>query len=159
MTLGFGEPTRQASFAQEIVGWELYQVQVDKYHVMFWFEGGCCLLNAAWRFAFISADGLTAYVYDIQAEGGRKAFDLDRVLQLKVARIDFPDAWEMHLIFSNGDCLVVFDQPHMRSVWALRWNAAPSIPKGEIATWSVNDDEPEDVGRVSYIQHRIPERP
>ena len=159
MTLGFGMAARRASLIDEIVGWELYQVHVDKYHVMFWFEGGCCLLNAAWRFAFISADGLTAYAYDIQADGGHKAFDVDRILRLRVTSIDFPDDWEMHLTFSNGDKLIIFDQPHMRSCWAYRWSAAPTLPQEASTLWFVGDDEPEDVGRVAYIQHRIPERP
>ena len=41
MTLGFHEPDRQRSLLAEICGWELYQVQLDKFHVMFWFENGC----------------------------------------------------------------------------------------------------------------------
>jgi len=39
-----------------IIGWELYQVRIDKYHVMLWFENEDCLLNVADRFSFMSAE-------------------------------------------------------------------------------------------------------
>ena len=159
MTLGFNEPERREALSQELRGWELYQVQVDKYHVMLWFENGRCLLNIAWRFAYISADHLTAYTYDVQAEGGRKALDIDRVLREQIADIEFPDEWEIHLLFENGDKIIVFDQPHMRSCWFYRYDGAQSNGRNAPVIWSVDDDDPEDVGRVGYIQHRIPARP
>ncbi len=62
MTLGFGNGHKREALQQELIGWELYQVQVDKYHIMFWFEDGHCLLNVAWRFAYISAEKLTTYI-------------------------------------------------------------------------------------------------
>lgn len=159
VTLGFGGAERRRALTQELLGWELHQVQIDKYHVMFWFENGWCLLNVAWRFAFISADHLTAYTYDVQAEGGRKAFDVDRILRLRIAELDFPDEWEMHLVFSNGDKLIIFDQPHMRSCWFYRYDGAHYDGRSAPVIWSVDDDEPEDVGCIGHIQHRIPARP
>lgn len=159
MTLGFGEAKRREKLSSELRGWELYQVQVDKYHVMFWFENGWCLMNISWRFAYISADNITSYVCDVQAEGGRKAFDVDRILRNRIAEIDFPDEWEMHLVFENGDTLVVFDQPHMRSCWFYRYDGAQSDPPKTRALWAVDDDEPDDVGRIGYVQRRLPPRP
>lgn len=158
MTSGFGNADKQKSLQQELLGWELYQVQVDKYHIMFWFENGWCLLNVAWRFAYFSADKLTTYVYDVQAEGGRKAFDVNRIVRTRIARVEFPDDWELHLFFENGDQLVVFDQPHMRSCWFYRYDNE-SAPPNRRVLWSVDDHEPDDVGRIEFVQHRIPSRP
>jgi len=159
LTLGFSDSGRRETLIRELRGWELYQVQVDKYHVMFWFKNGWCLLNVAWRFAYISADHLTAYTYDVQAEGGRKALEVDRILRVRITAIDFPDEWEMHLVFDNGDKLIIFDQPHMRSCWFYRYDGAQSDGRSGSVIWSIDDEEPEDVGRVGYIQHRIPARP
>jgi hypothetical protein len=161
MTLGFGDPERQAKLASELVDWTLHQVAVDKYHVMFWFNDGSCLLNISWRFAYISADHLTAYIFDVQAEGGRKAFDVDRILRKQIAKIEFPDPWELHLVFENGDTLIIFYTPHLRSCWFYRWPATVGPDggsKGPFA-WAVDDAEPDDVGRVGHMEHRIPPWP
>lgn len=40
MTLGFSEASRLQKLKDELLTWELYQVEVDKYHVMFRFESG-----------------------------------------------------------------------------------------------------------------------
>jgi len=159
MTLGFSNSRRREALVRELCGWELYQVQVDKYYVMFWFQNGWCLLNVAWRFAYVSADHLTAFTYDVKAEGGRKALEVDRILRKQISAIDFPDDWEMHLVFDNGDTLIIFDQPHMRSCWFYRYDGAQFDARSAPVVWSIDDEEPEDVGRVGYIQHRIPARP
>ena len=129
LTIGFGGADRRDALSRELIGWELYQVHVDKYHVMFWFENGWCLLNIAWRFAFVSADRLTAYTYDVQADGGRKALDISSILRTRIISLEFPDEWELHLVFANGGKLIVFDQPHMRSCWySLRWRINRNVP-------------------------------
>jgi hypothetical protein len=159
MTVGFGAADRRDALTRELVGWERYQVQVGKYHVMFWFENGWCLLNVAWRFAFVSADRLTAYTYDVQAEGGRKAFDIDRILCTRIVALEFPDDWELHLIFANGDKVIIFDQPHMRSCWFYRYASVQgAIPRAPVV-WAIDDAEPEDVGRFGYVHNRMPARP
>jgi hypothetical protein len=38
---------RSAEDFQPVIGWQLYQVTLDKYHVMFFFENGWQLLNVA----------------------------------------------------------------------------------------------------------------
>jgi hypothetical protein len=68
-----------------IVGWELYQVTIDKYHVMFWFENEHCLLNVADRFSFMSADQAVSYTYEIY--GPQKSLNLDRILRVKVVDV------------------------------------------------------------------------
>jgi hypothetical protein len=152
MTLGFSDPARQQSLVEQMTGWELYQLQLDKYHAMFWFENGWCLMNVAWRFAFISSDGRLAYHYDVSEEGGRKALDVSRILRRKIVRLEFPDEWELHLVFDNGDRLIVFDQPHERSCWFYRYDGAQATikPPGP-AVWFVDDLEPEDVGRIGFL--------
>ena len=57
MAIGFSE---RFDFSP-IKGWELYQVTIDKYHVMFFFENGHALLNVADSFSFCSADGSIHY--------------------------------------------------------------------------------------------------
>ena len=148
MTIGFGGADRRDALSRELIGWELYQVHVDKYHVMFWFENGWCLLNIAWRFAFVSADRLTAYTYDVQADGGRKALDISSILCTRIISLEFPDEWELHLVFANGGKLIVFDQPHMRSCWFIRYAGGKVETSPSLVVWSIDDDEPEDVDRI-----------
>jgi hypothetical protein len=152
MTLGFSDPQRRKSLEDQMIGWELYQLQLDKYHAMFWFENGWCLMNVAWRFAFISADHRLAYNYDVQADGGRKALDVDRILRRKIASLEFPDEWELHLIFDSGDRFIVFDQPHERSCWFYRYDGAQAAIKPPApCVWFLADAEPEDVERVGFL--------
>jgi hypothetical protein len=116
MTLGFGDPARRKALEDEVIGWQLYQLHIDKYHAMFWFENGWCLLNVAWRFGFISADR------------------------------------RLHIIFDSGDRLIVFDQPHERSCWFMHFDSAQSpTPQPGKLIWSLNDLEPEDVGRIGFL--------
>ncbi|MDR3644837.1 MAG: hypothetical protein P4M02_07180, partial [Clostridia bacterium] len=98
-----------------IIGWELYQVTIDKYHVMFWFENEYALLNIAGRFSFKSANETVSFTYEIYGE--RKFLNLDRVLRVKIgdARIITKD--QLALVFENGDVLSVYDNPEMRSWW------------------------------------------
>ncbi len=145
MTLGFSGSECRETLIRELRDWEFYQVQVDKSHIMFWFGNAWCLMNVAWQFAYVSADHLTSYTYDVQAEGGRKASEIDRILRVRIAEIDFPDEWQMQLVFENGDKLIVFDQPDMRSCWFCRYNGAPSDSRSAPVIWSVDDEEPEDV--------------
>ncbi len=159
MTLGFADPARRDVLIGELRGWELDEVIVEKYNVRFLFESGSCLLNVAWRFAYVSADRLTVYRYDVRADGGRKALDVDRILRLRIVEVEFPDDWEVHLLFENGDKLIVFDQPHMRSCWFKRLDDAQLEGRIVPAIWSVDDDEPEDAGRIGAIHNRIPARP
>ena len=68
-----------------IVGWELYQVTIDKYHLMFWFENKHALLNVADRCSFKSADGTVNFSYEIY--GSDKSLNVDRILRVKVAEV------------------------------------------------------------------------
>ena len=98
MTLGFADPARRDALIGELRGWELDEVIVEKYNVSFLFESGSCLLNVARRFAYVSADQLTSYRYDVQADGGRKALDVDRILRVRIGEVVFPDNREMNLV-------------------------------------------------------------
>lgn len=151
MTLGFSDPDRRKALEDEVVGWELYQLQLDKYHAMFWFQNGRCLLNVAWQFAFASVDGTLAYIYDVQSAGGRKALDVDRILRARVARLEFPDEWELHMIFESGDRLIVFDQPHLRSIWFYRYDNERVVVPSAHVVWAVDDAEPAEMGRIDYM--------
>jgi hypothetical protein len=75
MAIGF---TERLDFSP-IIGWELYQVTIDKYHIMFWFEDEHALLNVADRFSFRSSDGAVNFLYEIY--GNQKSLNVDRILQ------------------------------------------------------------------------------
>ncbi len=49
-----------------VVRWELYQVTLDKYHVMFYFQNGWQLLDVAYSFSHSSADGSVNYTTLLQ---------------------------------------------------------------------------------------------
>ena len=136
MTLGF-TPERLRAIEQELLGWELYQVQIDKYHVMFWFEDERCLLNVAFRFSFRSTDSSIEYVYDVQAPGDRKSLNVDSILRCPITAVKALDERRLALIFSTGDTLVVHDSPEERSAWFYRYN-----PETRRVVWAVDDDEP-----------------
>jgi hypothetical protein len=121
------------------VTWELYQVQVDKYHVMFWFENGHCLLNVAFRFSFRASDGAIDYVYDVQAPGDRKSLYVDTILRQRIAAVDALDERRLALVFDTGDTLVIHDSPQERSAWFYRYD--PKNHRGPML-WFVDDDEP-----------------
>jgi hypothetical protein len=138
MTLGFSSPERLQKLKKELMTWELYQVQVDKYHVMFWFEDGHCLLNVAFRFSFHSYDGAIDYVYDVQAPGSRKSLNVDTILRQRIAGVDALDERRLGLVFDTGDTLVIHDSPQERSAWFYRYD--PKNHRGPLV-WFVDDEE------------------
>jgi hypothetical protein len=132
-------PERLWKLKQELPGWELYQVQVDKYHVMFWFENGHCLLNVAFRFSFRSSDRSIEYVYDVQAPGDRKLLTVDSILRRTIRAVEALDERQLSLTFDNGNTLVVHDSPEERSAWFYRYD--PKNQSGPLL-WAVDDEEP-----------------
>jgi hypothetical protein len=139
MTLGFSSPERLQKLRAELPTWELYQVQVDKYHVMFWFQNGHCLLNAAFRFGFRSSDGSIGYVYDVQAPGDRKFLNVDSILRHRIVTVEAVDERQLSLVFDTGDTLIIHDSPEERSAWFYRYD--PRNHGGPLL-WSVDDDDP-----------------
>jgi hypothetical protein len=119
MTIGFSAPKRVARLKAELTRWTLYQVAVDKFHVMFWFENGHCLLNVAFRFDLRNANGQTQYVYDVQADGDRKALNVDGILRCNIAALSDR---QLAITFDSGEALVIHDSPDMRSVWFYRYD-------------------------------------
>ena len=141
MTLGFSAPERFKSLKKELLTWKLYQVHVDKYYVMFWFENGHCLLNSAYRFGFLSADRSIDYIYDVQAPGGRKFLNVDSILRQSVKDVEALDERRLGLIFENDDLLIIHDDPKSRSAWFYRYN--PVDEDGPLL-WSEDDELGED---------------
>ncbi len=113
MAIGFSD---NLDFSQ-IVGWELYQVTIDKYHIMFWFEGERSLLNVADRFSFRSADGTITFMYEIY--GSDKFLNIDRILRVKISEVRVITKDQLELVFENGDVLSIYDNPDFRSWWFL----------------------------------------
>ncbi len=136
MTSGFASPDRVRKITEELLGRELYQVGIDKYHVMFWFEGGLCLLNAAFRFSFRSSDGSLEYIYDVQAPGHRKTLNVESILRHRVTSVEALDERHLALVFDTGDVLIIHDNPKMRSAWFMRFD-----PKNKNRHLWVEDDE------------------
>jgi hypothetical protein len=129
-----------------IVGWELSQVTIDKYHVMFWFEGESCLLNVADRFSFTSADKTVSYTYEIY--GAQKSLNLDRILRVKVADVRIIAKDQLDLVFETGDILSVYDNPEFRSWWFLGGrHLDPASQRTRRSHWtlSIGDSEAEDL--------------
>ena len=141
MTIGF-LPDRIRKLREELLTWELYQVEIDKYHVMFWFENGHCLLNVAFRFSFHSADHSLDYVYDVQAPGDRKFLNIDSILRRPVRNVEAFDDRQLALRFDNGDTLIVHDSPEMRSAWFYRYNPTDH---NAACLWFDADPEPCDL--------------
>ena len=139
MTLGLTSPNRLLRLKQELPGWALYQVHIDKYHVMFWFEDGNCLLNVAFRFSCRASDSSFSYVYDVQAPGDRKFIVVDGLLRRSIAVVEAHDERHLDLIFDSGEVLQVHDSPEMRSAWFYRYDT-----KSRRVLWSVEDIEPEE---------------
>ncbi|HXS05823.1 MAG TPA: hypothetical protein VN723_03470 [Rhizomicrobium sp.] len=123
MTLGFSKAERLQKLQKELLTWELYQVDIDKHNVMFWFEDRCCLLNVAYRFGFRSADGLIEYVYDVQAPGDRKSLRVDSILRRPIKAVEALDDRRLNLTFDNGDALIIHDSPETRSAWFYRYQS------------------------------------
>jgi hypothetical protein len=123
MTLGFSSPERLQKLKDELLGWGLYQITIDKYHVMFWFESGHCLMNVAYRFEFRSADRTVEYVYDVQASGNRKSLNLDSMLRSSIKAVEALDDRRLALTFDSDDVLIIHDNPQMRSAWFYRYDS------------------------------------
>jgi hypothetical protein len=136
MTLGFSSPERVQKLKDELSNWTLYQIQVDKYHVMFWFENGHCLLNIAYRFEFRSADRTVEYVYDVQAPGNRKSPNVDSILRRSIKVVEALDGHRLALTFDSDDVLIIHDSPQMRSAWFYRYD---SNSHDRPALWFVED--------------------
>ena len=113
MAIGFSD---RFDFAK-ILGWELYRVTIDKYHVMFWFENERALLNIADRFALISSDKTVQFTYEIY--GTNKTLNVDRILRARVREVHIVSSDQLDLTFQNGDVLSVYDNPSLRSWWFL----------------------------------------
>lgn len=149
MTLGF---SARFDFTP-IVGWELCQVTVDKYHIMFWFENGRALLNVADRFAYRSADGQTSYQYEIY--GLNKLLNVDRILRLKVIDVLVASIDRLDLVFENQDILSIYDNPELRSWWFLGSSAPFDWPPVTTQwTLSIGDIEPEEASDDELLQRR-----
>lgn len=98
-----------------IVGWELYQVTLDKYHVIFYFNNGWSLLNVAHSFAHTCTAENIDYVYEIYGE--KKQLELDRLLRNKVDEVKIIGKDRLDLVFGTGDILSIFDSPEVTSWW------------------------------------------
>jgi hypothetical protein len=140
-----------------IIGWELYQVTIDKYHVMFWFENENCLLNVADRFSFTSADKTVSYIYEIY--GAQKSLNLDRILRVKVADIRIITKDQLDLVFETGDILSVYDNPEFRSWWFL--GGCHLDPPSQRTCWSrreialsIGDSEAEDLTEAEICERQ-----
>ncbi len=148
MALGF---TSRFDFSP-IVGWELYQVTIDKYHLMFWFENEHALLNVADRCSFKSADGTVNFSYEIY--GSQKALNVDRILRTKVTEVRIVTKDQLDLVFENGDVLSIYDNPELRSWWFLGWRK--DEPMTQRTSWSlhIGDWEPEDLSDEDWRDRR-----
>ena len=122
---------------QPVVGWELYQVTLDKYHVMFFFENGWQLLNVAYAFSYRSADGAVAYTYEVECAGG--TIEVDRILRERITQVEVTARDRLAIIFANGDALTIHDTPEYRSWW-FQPMSDPEYP-AKARGWSLSDEE------------------
>jgi hypothetical protein len=136
MVLGFS-PSEEY---EKVVGWELYQVTVDKYHVMFWFENGHALLNIADRFSYRSADRRIEYTYEIY--GTAKSLQIDRILRVPIKWIAIASERQLELRFANGDVLTVHDNPEFRSWWFMKFSHDSQSPRPSLTVWKLGDEDP-----------------
>jgi len=128
---------RSAENFRPVVGWELFQITLDKYHVMFFFENGWKLLNVAHAFSYRSVDGSVDYTFEIY--GPHKSIEVDRILHERVAEVEVRSKDRLTLIFENGDELTVHDSPEFRSWWFMPVDN-PSDPES-VHAWSFFDEE------------------
>ena len=117
-----------------IIGWQLDQVTIDKYHVMFWFENGLALLNVADRFSFHASNRSIDFVYEIY--GGQKFLNVDRILRTKIICIRVVNKDQLDLVFENGDTLSIYDNPNFRSWWFL--GGRELDPSTQRTDWSLD---------------------
>src|SRR5262249_6873563 len=135
-----------------IIGWELYQVTIDKYHLMFWFENERALLNVADRCSFKSSDRTTNFSYEIY--GSHKSLNVDRILRTKITEVRIITKDQLDLLFENGDVLSVYDIPALRSWWFL--GGRQDEPMIQRTSWSlhIGDWEPEDLSDLDWQNRR-----
>jgi len=140
-----------------LIGWELYQVTIDKYHLMFWFENENALMNVADRCSFKSSDGTVTFSYEIY--GSHKSLNIDRVLRTKIAEVRILTKDRLDLVFENGDVLSVYDNPELRSWWFL--GGRQNDPTTRRTSWSlhIGDWEPEDLSDAERESRRSQNRP
>lgn len=129
MVAGF----RNAADFEPIIGWELYQVTLDKWHVMFFFQNGAQLLNVAYAFSHRSHDGSVDYTFEIY--GPRQELSLNRVLRQRVVAVTVPSSDRLVLRFENEDEVTIHDSPDMQSWWFMPVNST-----GDTASWELSDD-------------------
>jgi hypothetical protein len=148
MAIGFSD---SFDFSQ-VIGWELYQVTIDKYHIMFWFESERGLLNVADRFSFRSADGTVNFTYDIY--GNDKFLNVDRILRVKVSEVRIITKDQLELVFENGDALSVYDNPDFRSWWFLGGREFTRQDGWSGFTFQIGDREIEDLTKAELRDRR-----
>ncbi len=150
MAIGFSE---RFDF-RPIIGWELDQVKIDKYHVMFFFENEHALLNVADRFSFRSADNAVRYEYTIY--GDQKSLNVDSILRVRVREIKIVSKDRLDLIFENGDVLSVYDNPEFCSWWFL--GGSENLPGGGTSpyTFEISDMDEDCMTETEREERRKP---
>ncbi|AHY53774.1 hypothetical protein JQ582_18930 [Bradyrhizobium japonicum] len=148
MAIGFSE---RFDFGP-IVGWELYQVTIDKYHVMFWFEDEHALLNVADRLSFRSSDGEVNFLYEIY--GTQKSLNVDRILRTKIVEARTISKDQLDLVFENDDVLSIYDNPEFRSWWFLWGRQNDPITKRTSWSLAIGDRDLEDLTEQEYQDRR-----
>ena len=140
-----------------LIGWELYQVTIDKYHLTFLFENENALLNVADRCSFKSSDGTVSFSYEIY--GSHKSLNVDRILRTRIIEVCIITGDQLDLVFENGDILSVYDNPEHRSWWFLGGRQDESGIRR--TNWSLNigDCEPEDLSDAEWESRRSEVRP
>lgn len=116
-----------------IIGWELYQVTLDKYHAIFYFENGDIILDVASAFSHKSKDGTIKYTYDLY--GSPSQFYVHRILRRNVTDISILSRYRLSLIFDNDDELVIHDNPNFCSWWFMPVGAPDE------GDWYIGDEE------------------
>jgi hypothetical protein len=112
MARGFKNPEEFSA----LVGWELYQVTFDKYHVMFYFNNGWAFLNVAFKFAVRAPHSESHYPYELY--GTTKLANIDPLLQQRIVRFTVASIERLDVEFENGFVLEVYDDPETCSWWA-----------------------------------------
>lgn len=132
---------KSAADFKPVLGWELYQITLDKWHVMFLFNNGWNLLNVAAALSHRTADNGQEYFYDIYGE--RSALRLERLLREHVVDVRVSSSERLTLQFSNGDELSIHDNSEICSWWFIPIDN-PS-DQSHAHSWSISDMNPEDM--------------
>lgn len=122
-----------------LIGWELHQVTIDKFHVMFLFNNGWNLLNVANAFSHRSKTGGISYTYSIYEDWRRN--EVARILREKVVDVQINKPDRLTLIFSNGDEIDVHDHPDFCSWWFIPIDN-PDDPNHK-NSWAISDIDPD----------------